>query len=122
MGAAVVCSNAVNSTPIKNEPVTEEGGHMNQKTVQFLITKDEKKILKEVCFLEPYLQDNLRKAKKEGKMIRICFDAYDLFDAISAVQYAKDSSLEGCQQADDLLVKMKKYLHLACEPGQRLGM
>lgn len=96
---------------------------MNEKTVSFLITPEEKKTLESIVMFEPFLQDNIRRSRKEGKKVRIKFDAFDLFDAISAVKYFGKHMAPSVerQRCRDLTEKMSRYLTLVRESGQRLG-
>ncbi|MFH1856908.1 MAG: hypothetical protein ABH836_06800 [Candidatus Omnitrophota bacterium] len=63
---------------------------MKRNKLSFLITKEELKCLEDISFLEPYLIDNIKKAKAEAGMYRIEFYPYDLRDVLRALSYVKD--------------------------------
>ena len=96
---------------------------MRQKYVSFHINEEERAVLENVVFLEPFLQDNLAKIKKEKKGYLIKFDADDLFDAISAVEYAKECIVSHRQTSNYhyLSQKLKTFLCLVGEQGQQFG-
>jgi len=43
---------------------------MKQDKICFLLTKEELKLLKSAVYLEPYLDDDIKKAKREGSQFR----------------------------------------------------
>ncbi len=97
---------------------------MKKQQVSFVISEEEIKMLEKVVIFEPFLLDNLRRIKKEGKDRWIAFDAYDLFDAISALEYSQSFSDSPCGKSErsPLITKLKNHLNLVREPGQELGI
>lgn len=87
---------------------------MKMNKLSFLITKEELKCLEDILFLEPYLIDNIKKARAEAGMYRIDFYPYDLRDALGALSYVKDymHSYGSEEEIQKLHSKIKEILTL----------
>ena len=61
---------------------------MKKNGLCFLLTKEELRLLNEVCYLEPFIDDALRKAKGRGDRKTICVEHdEDLRDYVGALEY-----------------------------------
>ncbi|MFP4472496.1 MAG: hypothetical protein ACLFPX_01325 [Candidatus Omnitrophota bacterium] len=96
---------------------------MKERHISFIITDDEKKMLEEVVVFEPFLQDNLEKIMRVGDDQYIEFDAYDLFDAISALKCAQSYGDQYCEKMmlSGFISKLTDLLNLVNDPEQKLG-
>ncbi|MFH1504760.1 MAG: hypothetical protein ABIH08_05185 [Candidatus Omnitrophota bacterium] len=83
---------------------------MKPMKISFLLTKEELGLLKSVVYLEPFLDDNVRKAKAEGSHYVVKFDPEDVEDALNALSFEPDcveSQLEK-EKYFQLFEKIKK--------------
>ncbi len=97
---------------------------MKKRSISFVISKDEETMLEKVIIFEPFLQDNLNNKKKTGKNVTISFDAYDLFDAISALKFEKNNIKSHREKAklDIFINKLISYLNLTHQSEDKLGI
>lgn len=91
---------------------------MKQITLTFLLTEGEVELLKKITYLEPTLEDNLARIKKEDGKFRIKFDSDDLLEILGAVEFS--AQLESCREQSEhslLHRRLKAYLNLAHRQG-----
>lgn len=63
---------------------------MGQTKVFFLLTEQELGLLEKAALFEPWLLDNIDNAKKKGDQYIVNLYAYDIDDALSALEYSVD--------------------------------
>jgi len=63
---------------------------MEQTKVFFLLTKQELDLLEKVALFEPWLCDGIDNAKNKGGRYIVNLYAYDIDDALSALEYLVD--------------------------------
>lgn len=85
---------------------------MKQRHISFLLSQKEAELLEEVCYLEPWIQDNLRRVKQENGQFRIKFERTDLAECLGAVAYQTNLTKQK-DQMQDLHDKLKTYLILS---------
>ena len=87
---------------------------MKQSSISFLITHEEFKLLSNVVYLEPYLDEILSKARIEAGGLRLNFAYEDLDDAISALgHHAEYEDYPGRpEQLRSLAEKLEGYRQL----------
>jgi len=84
---------------------------MKQNQISFQLTEEEKNLLEEVTYLEPWLEDAIDHRRRKGDQYQVRFNDEEYEDCIGALLFEADQAAHRHKKEELILLvdKMKRY-------------